>query len=64
MGFRLRGYGATSTKKIKNFFSIVDDLNMVQLTPKMQNILKKGEKSAKNALTSHYANGHGNPCDK
>ena len=37
---------------------------MVQLTPKMQNILKKGEKSAKNALTSHYANGHGDRCDK
>ena len=33
---------------------------MVQLTQKMQ----KSEKNAKNALTSHYVNGHGHPCDK
>ena len=26
--------------------------------------LKKSDKNAKNVLTSHYANGHGNPCDK
>ena len=25
---------------------------------------KVREKNAKNALTSHYANGHGDPCDK
>ena len=25
---------------------------------------KKWEQNAKNALTSHYANGHGDPCDK
>ena len=25
---------------------------------------KSEEKNAKNALTSHYANGHGDPCDK
>ena len=40
------------------------DLNMVQLPQKMQNIFKKWEKNAKNALTSHYANGHGDRCDK
>ena len=33
---------------------------MVQLTQKNG----KSEKNAKNALTSHYANGHGDPCDK
>ena len=30
-----------------------------------KNILKKvKKKNAKNALTSHYTNGHGDPCDK
>ena len=58
MGFRLRK--VPSTKKKLEFFSTVDDLNMAQLTQKM----KKSEKNAKNALTSHYANGHGDPCDK
>ena len=26
--------------------------------------VQKSDKNAKNALTSHYANGHGDPCDK
>ena len=30
-----------------------------------KNIFKKvKKKNAKNALTSHYTNGHGDPCDK
>ena len=38
---------------------------MVQLTQKMQKKIKKvREKNAKNVLTSYYANGHGDPCDK
>ena len=37
---------------------------MVQLTEKMQNNKKKSERNAKNALTSHYVNGHGDLCDK
>ena len=36
---------------------------MVQLTQKIQKI-QKSEKNAKNALASHYANDHGDPCDK
>ena len=35
---------------------------MVQLTQKMQKKLKS-EKRQK-TVTSHYANGHGDPCDK
>ena len=36
---------------------------MVQVTQKNQKIQKR-EKKAKKALTSPYANGHGDPCDK
>ena len=56
MGFRLR-------EVLENFFT-VDDLNMAQLTQKMQKKIQKSEreKNAKNTLTSHHANGHGDPC--
>ena len=38
---------------------------MAQLTQKMQKKIKKSKKkNGKNALTSHCANGHGDPCDK
>ena len=37
---------------------------MIKLTQKMQKTKKHEEKNAKNALTSHYTNGHGDPCDK
>ena len=47
--------GATSTESFLEFFSKVDDLWPSR---------KGEEKNAKNALTSHYANGHGDPCDK
>ena len=46
-----------------NYFFKTGDLSMVQLTQNMQKNSKKW-KNAKNALTSHYANGHGDPCDK
>ena len=46
MGFKLREVlEQLSPKKIGIFFSKVDDLHMVQLTQKMQNILKS-EKNA------------------
>ena len=51
-------------KNLEFFFSKVDDLHMVQLTQKMHKILNHWKKNGKNALTSHYANGHGDPHDK
>ena len=36
---------------------------MAQLTQKMHNI-EKSEKKAEKALTSHYANDHGDPFEK
>ena len=64
MGFKLREVlEQLPPTNFKNIFFSVDDLNMVQLTQKMQTserkkVKKVREKNAKNALTSHYANGH------